>query len=362
MKKRYFIFILLLSTFLFASCAGSPSSSSASPLPLPSVSAEPSVSAGPSAAPLTVTELYPILENVHYIYEGNGNEYASYDVYIDYTSDTKVQECIDNGGTALVRVIEVAEGKVTKTYSRAETYFRENFLGKSGAETEILLAEPIEQGNAWTLSDGRVRTITGISVTVNTPYGDYSAVEVTTEGSNGIQTDYYAPSVGLVKTIYNGNNYEISSSLKEIEEGVPFTQSVRFFYPNVNDDKLYFKDREISFYTNDITRIVLTAAYKEQIPEMPSRVFSENTKINSLYLNQDGMLYIDLSKEFVTEMNAGSGYEAMILQSVTNTFGSYYDVSRVLLTIDTRLYESDHIALTKGEYLSVNMDNSVPLS
>jgi hypothetical protein len=52
-------------------------------------------------------------------------------------------------------------------------------------------------------------------------------------------------------------------------------------------------------------------------------------------------------------MNAGSGYEAMVLQCVANTFGSYYNKDKVILTVEGALYESGHIKLAKGEYLEV---------
>lgn len=86
------------------------------------------------------------------------------------------------------------------------------------------------------------------------------------------------------------------------------------------------------------------------------------TKINSLYLNEDGMVYIDLSREFLTEMNAGSGYEAQILQCVANTFGSYYGSDKVIVTIDNNLYESGHIKLAQGEYLTVDTKESTEIS
>lgn len=65
------------------------------------------------------------------------------------------------------------------------------------------------------------------------------------------------------------------------------------------------------------------------------------------------MVYIDLNKAFVTEMNAGSRYESMILQSIANTFGHYYNSDKVVLTIENKLYESGHVAMKKGEYLKV---------
>ena len=129
----------------------------------------------------------------------------------------------------------------------------------------------------------------------------------------------------------------------------------------LTDGKLYYKDREISFKTNDITRKALEAAYKELPEGISGKVFSDNTKINSLYLNDDGKVYLDLNKEFITEMNADSGYEEMLLQCIANTFGSYYGVDKVILTIDNHLYESGHIKLEKGQYLSVKTEGSVEI-
>jgi hypothetical protein len=70
------------------------------------------------------------------------------------------------------------------------------------------------------------------------------------------------------------------------------------------------------------------------------------------------MVYIDLSQKFLTELNAGSGHEQKILQSIADTFGYYYQADRVILTIDNALYASGHIALRKGEYLTAKADEA----
>ena len=54
-----------------------------------------------------------------------------------------------------------------------------------------------------------------------------------------------------------------------------------------------------------LTKKVLETAYKELVNDDIEKVFSENTKINSLYLNKDNNVYIDLNQAFVSEMNAG---------------------------------------------------------
>lgn len=312
-------------------------------------------------APLKVEDYYPANENMHYVYEGMGNEYASYDVYVDYASDGKVQQRTNNGGTEMATVLEIKDGKLTKVFSRGEVYYRENFLNSKEGKEEILLMEPLEKGTTWTLPDSRVSTITGTSVKINTPSGSYEAIEVTTESQYDKIIAYYAKDVGLVKSVFESEGTEVTSTLKKIERDVPFKQRISFYYPNIDDNKIYYREKEVSFRTNDVTRNVLAEAYKEEAPAGTGRVFSPNTKINSLYLNKDGMVYIDLNREFLSEMNAGAGYESMILDSIADTFGRYYGVQRIILTIDGGLYESGHIALQKGEYLEANFEDAVEI-
>ncbi len=313
--------------------------------------------------PLSIEDYYPIKENTRYLYEGSGNEYASYDTYIDYTSDGKFQQRVDNGGTVMANVFEIKDGKLTRKYSRGEAYYRENLLNKTDKDEEIILQEPLEKGTTWTLKDASTRTITNIDVEISTPSGDYKALEVTTEGENGQTVDYYAKNVGLVKTVFVYEDMEVTSTLSKIEENVPLIQNISFYYPNIDDGKYYFKNKEIQFHTNDITKQVLEKAYKEAVPagHNVGKVLSEQAKINSLYLNQDNNVYIDLNSDFVTKMNAGAGYEQMILQSIANTFGQYYNAEKVYLTIDNDLYQSGHIELRKGEFLTVDVKDAVEI-
>ena len=162
----------------------------------------------------------------------------------------------------------------------------------------------------------------------------------------------------------NGETKEeqISSSLSKIEENRPFVQSVNFYYPNIDDGKYYYERKEISFKTNELTKKKLAEAYKEPINQEVGRVFSENTKINSLYLNKDNNVYLDLNQAFVTEMNAGSQYEAMILQSIVNTFGQYYNAEKVYVTIENKPYESGHIAMKKGEFFKVDVNDAIEVN
>jgi hypothetical protein len=303
-----------------------------------------------------VTDYFPIQENVKLIYEGDGNEFAGYTVINDYTTESLIQQRINNGATEKVMVLQLSAGKLIRCFSQGETYYRLNFLDRS-ENPEVLLMEPLQQGTSWTLSDGRIRTITDVSAQVSTPSGSYTAIEVSTiDPQKPIEKtrDYYARSVGLVKSIYSyGQNPEeiITASLKKIEHDAELTQMVKFFYPDPETDELIFQEKPVIFHTNDSTQEVLEEAYKN---DAVSPVLSPAAHINSLYLNSDGLVYLDMNQVFSSEMNAGSGYEGLILQSIANTFGNYFGAQRVVLTVTGEPYRSGHIVMKKGDYLEVD--------
>lgn len=52
----------------------------------------------------TIKDYFPLKENTNYVYEGKGNEYASYNVVVDYINGNRIQLRTNNGGTELVQV------------------------------------------------------------------------------------------------------------------------------------------------------------------------------------------------------------------------------------------------------------------
>jgi predicted DNA binding CopG/RHH family protein len=304
---------------------------------------------------LKIEDFFPLTENAKYTYNGEGNEFASYTVYIDYVTDNRIQTRTNNGASEIVRVLEINNGQLTELFSRAETYFRENFTDDEYTGGKVLLKEPLKEGNSWSLDENSTTTITGISKEVVTPQGNFETIEVTTENSQGTTIEYYAKDKGLVKSITKGEGYEVSSTLADIENNVPLVQTVTLFYPDIDGINLNTVDVQVSFNTNDEPKDVIEQMVKDlSFYEM----LSKNTKINELYFNEkENSVHVDLSKEFVTEMNAGAAFEGLILQSVANTLGTYYGVQNIFLTIDGGPYESGHILLEEGEPLTADYSN-----
>ncbi len=350
MKKVFFVISLVLTLVLLNGCANK---NEKPPIEDPK---PPN-----NKQSLTIPDYYAYKENTNYVYQGEGNEYASYHVFVDYIEGPRVQTRTNSGGTEMVRVLENKEGELNLILARGESYYRENLIQSSSNSSEILLKEPLEIGTSWVLSDGRKRSITNLDVEITTPLNTYKTLEVTTESKDSKIQDYYAPNIGLVKSVFTSEGTVVSSSLSKLEENVPLTQTVKFFYPNVNVDKLYYVNKTLSFKTNDLTKTVIEKAFKELPKGDISKVFGPNVKIKSLYLNKDNMVYVDFSKELVSEMNAGSSYETLILQSITNTLGNYYGVDKVYITVEGSPYSSGHYMMKKGEYFTVNIENSEEL-
>ncbi len=309
---------------------------------------------------LKARNYYPIEADTEYIYAGEGNEYAGFNRYVDYVDQAKhkLQTRTNNGGTETVRVIEVADGKVSVNYIANECYYRENFLDRSsGEEGEILLMEPLVVGTQWTLPDGRKRFISQTRVPVETPYGTFDALEVTTQDSESITKDYYGFGVGLVKTVFTSDALEVTSTLNAVNRDAVYTRKISLYHPGV-DETIYADQAELKFKTGDDSKSILEEVFrKSAVDDTYLPLLGPNTKMNDLSLDKEGIVNVDFSANFVTEMNSGAGYESLILQSIVNTLGDYYGANQVSITLEGKPYESGHILMKEGETFDVEYDD-----
>ncbi|NLJ58960.1 MAG: GerMN domain-containing protein [Tissierellia bacterium] len=304
---------------------------------------------------LTIEDYYPIIENAKYFYEGKGNEYATYTVFVDYVEGNKIQTRTNNGGTETINVVEIEDGQLRLLFTRGETYFRHNFLNNEYEDGKILLKEPLEVGARWDYDEDATAEITDLSKEVVTPQGNFEAIEVTIDGEYTQIINYYAKDKGLIKTLSFTDDFEVSSTLSSVEENAPLMQTITLYYPDVDGIHLNTIDVPIEFNTNDQPEDVIERIIKDL---SVYEIISPNTKINRLEFDENNnSVHIDLSNDFIAEMNAGAGFEAMILQSLTNTLGQYYGVENIYLTIEDGHYESGHIIIEEGEALIVNFDN-----
>ncbi|WDC84442.1 hypothetical protein PL321_01100 [Caloramator sp. mosi_1] len=132
-------------------------------------------------------------------YQGVGNEYAEHRTYVDYIEGDRIQIRDVNPGTTLAKIYEIKNGELRLIFSREEYYYKENLLSTTNTNYDVLLKEPIENGTTWTTKDGLKRYISNKQAKISTPSGEYTAVEVITEGNDYKIFDYYVKILVLLR-------------------------------------------------------------------------------------------------------------------------------------------------------------------
>lgn len=174
------------------------------------------------ATQATISDLFPIIENVYKYYMGEGNEYAEYETIVEFTSPDKVQIKTNNSGTSTVNVYEVTDNYVKKVYAENEIYEIIDFTENVNKD-EIILMMPIQVGTTWAIDSNTQRTISAVDKTITTPYSEFKAVEVKTVSDTSIIYDYYVVGIGHVMSIFEDNETKtrVTSQLQSMETSNP---------------------------------------------------------------------------------------------------------------------------------------------
>ncbi|KPU43651.1 hypothetical protein OXPF_30930 [Oxobacter pfennigii] len=172
----------------------------------------------PTVKAYDVYDLFPEVLNKHMVYNGEGNEFAEHETYVDFVRGNVVQIRDINPGTTMAKVYEIGDGIVRLVFSQGESYEVKDYTASRNKD-EVILKEPIAVGTEWTVNDGATRKITAVDMDVTVPAGSYKCVEITTDNKDSIDKSYYAPGIGLVKTEFTSKegNYLVTSELEKIE-------------------------------------------------------------------------------------------------------------------------------------------------
>lgn len=303
----------------------------------------------------TLADWMPRLENVLYSYQGFGNEYAAFEWMPQFNQDNYYQLTLDNGGTTVVEVYEYSEDEIVRVFARPGTSFRDNFTVIDAIdaykENEVVLKSPIAVGTSWS-TDQADYEITSIDEEIQVPAGDFQTIEVTIVYDEIVVKRYYAENVGLVYEWTETEGFEVESKLESIEQDLVETIPLTVYQ---SDDQVMGLDRvsaEIRLSTNDPARMALQELLTGEAEGFENiYLLPDGTEINYLFLNDEDIVEVDLSSEYITNMNTGSSGESFYLTGLGNTLSQYYGVEKVLLTIDGENYEGGHILLRDGEYL-----------
>lgn len=306
-----------------------------------------------------VADYYPFLENTSLIYNGQGNEYASQEIYFEFIRGNRAQMKVMNPGTNILRVLEIGDGVLAEIYHEGEFYHIEDLLDITAKKQDIILKGPIEVGNTWLSQDGYEKTISSLDAEIKTPYGSFEALELTTDfGDMRVQKDYFVKGIGFVGRIYQDGDMVVTTLLEDIRQR-SMSQEMLVFYPLKDNsmDVVFVRD-SLEFTTNAHIEKILESKLKNPPDERLGLSLPPSGIINSVHLDKSKWIAkVDFNESFVRDLNVGSSYEAAVLKSIVNTIGKFYDTEEVYISMDGRPYESGHIAIQEGETFKVDMEN-----
>jgi len=301
-------------------------------------------------------DLFPFTENTIYVYEGYGNEYASQEVFFEYIDSNLAQIKVINSGTNSVRILQKTIDGIKEVYFEGEFYHIEDMRYSKPIKDVMTIKNPIEVGNSWIVDDKYTREITGIDVELDTPYGKFNAVEITTTLENDTKLiSYYKEGIGQVGSIFSSPDGDIKTLLKEIISG-PIEREIRLFYPTDSTTmKTVWTNHTLKFNTNDRLEDIFNQVFTNPVKDGLIPLISEETIINSINFDRSTWrVTIDFSDELIPGWNAGSTFELQLIKSIVNTLGSFFDTDKVYISIEGKPFESGHLQIKEGEEFIVD--------
>ena len=167
--------------------------------------------------PETILDYMPLSVGNTWVYEGEGNEYASYTQKIEYIDGDKYQISVNNGGTISAHVLAVKSDEARLVFHQGENYDNKNFL-KENANADVLVFKyPVVLGAKWNSANVDfeiISTSSKLTVPAGT-FSDCTAIQISYQGSNSKTIYYLKKGIGIVEVEFSTNDgYKVYSRLK----------------------------------------------------------------------------------------------------------------------------------------------------
>ena len=146
------------------------------------------------------------------------------------------------------------------------------------------------------------------------------------------------------------------------DEDEVVSKNAKIYYYDVVTDKIVYLSTTIEIKDKEVATALLNELKKSPTEDISAAINEEITLKSANVDKNNDSITLDFSSNFVEAQNLGSGAETSTLQAIANTFGEYFDVTKVIITIDGKPYSSGHILMNEGEGLTVNLNDVVELN
>ena len=139
-------------------------------------------------------------------------------------------------------------------------------------------------------------------------------------------------------------------------------KNAKIYYYDVVSDKIVYINSIIEVEGDQSANALINELKKSPNTDIEPALSSDITLNSYTIDNENSIITLDFSSNFVSAQNLGAGAESSTLAAICNTFGSYFNVENVIITLDGKPYSSGHILMTEGETFKVDLNNAVELN
>lgn len=138
-------------------------------------------------------------------------------------------------------------------------------------------------------------------------------------------------------------------------------ENVNLYYYDVVTDKIVYINKTITIEGKAVGTALVNALKESPNSDISPSIANEITLKSAKLDKENDTISLDFSANFISAQNLGSGAESNTLTAICNTFGDYYDVNNVIITIEGNTYSSGHILMKEGEAFKVNLEDTSKL-
>ena len=163
----------------------------------------------------------------------------------------------------------------------------------------------------------------------------------------------------------DNNSTTETDSKKDTEENTEKNfekeENAKIYYYDAISDKIVYINKAITVKDDDAATALINELKKSANNDISPSLSSEIVLNSSTLDAEKSTISLDFSSNFVSAQNLGAGAESSTLTAICNTFGSYFNVENVEITLDGKPYSSGHILMNEGETFKVNLNDAVEL-
>ena len=133
----------------------------------------------------------------------------------------------------------------------------------------------------------------------------------------------------------NQNNISEYTPQEEITDEQIRQTIIRLYYLNKETNDIAYEDKIVDskkLINNPYEYIIYLLLSEPKSQELTS-IIPKNVKLNNVNLN-DGILYIDFSKEFIDGQNLGKEQENLIIKSIVYTLTELTEINKIKINIE----------------------------